>query len=109
MNDNAGSRPPIDNDLSFRQWCEKRYELDTYSGSLVGSFIEDALRDTRMPWDGTCQELYMYLLDTNGAGTLVTEAFFSAWELSGRTVEIDEDEEVTNSCSGEEEDNDKGK
>ena len=71
----------------FHEWCKLMDSNESLKNTIVGNWVHAVLQDENMPWNGTCQEIYDYLKED----ITEVEAYFCAWEMSGRVVEIDED------------------
>ena len=89
--------------LPFYDWCVLQmnggrkqfvYDLEIFD------WITDSIQDPRFPWSATCQEIHDYLQGIGGDQSVI-DLFSSAWELSGRKVVIDYDDDGESDASAE--------
>jgi hypothetical protein len=90
---------------SFEEWCAAfaaRDPSDAKNRDCLELiyWARGALQDLNTPWGGTCQNFYDYMRQMAATNRSI-ENFYSMWELSGRVVEVDCDNDESDTLSYE--------
>lgn len=88
---------------SFEDWCvafAARDPADAQNRDCLELIFwsRGALQDLNTPWGGTCQNFYDYMRQM-GATNRAVENFYRLWEMSGRLVEVDCDNDDSDTLS----------